>query len=430
MNYICNHLPFSYPFTFGIQNGPTNAIFVINIFTMRNISLITGIFFLAFYILITFLGWINLRVVFRHYRGLRNLSLAYFLVSLIIILGFTILFIYPFRAHSATNYSLYFIFNSLLILVLFSKIPVALAGLVTLPFYKVRFRYHIAFAGSMLSLGVALAMLWGFTLGPRILDKNHIEIQYENLPDEFDGFRITQLSDFHLGNFNYTGILADAIEENNHFNPHIFLFTGDLVNNFDEETHNLHDYFMRFSSSYGKFAILGNHDYGDYYRWPDQDRRLDNFQGIIEGFGNYGFELLRNESKTIRLGQDSIHIVGVENWGHPPFQQYADLEKAVTGIHPNDFRILLSHDPAHWDSMVRFMPGYPLTLSGHSHGAQWGIKLAGFDFSLISFTRKTWGGLYQYDTNYLYVNKGIGTIGLPFRLDMPPEITFITLRKK
>jgi len=403
---------------------------VTNLFTMRNISLITGIFFLAFYILITFLGWINLRVVFRHYRGLKNLSLAYFLVSLIIIGGFTILFIYPFRAHSATNYSIYFIFNSILILVLFSKIPVALAGLVTLPFYKGRFRYHIAFAGLMLSLGVALAMLWGFTLGPRIIDKNHIEIRFENLPDDFDGFRITQLSDFHLGNFNYPGILANAMEENSHFNPHIFLFTGDLVNNFEEETHKWDEDLMKFSASHGKFAILGNHDYGDYYRWPDQESRQDNFHGIIEGFSNCGFELLRNESKTIRMGQDSIHVVGVENWGHPPFQQYADLEKAVKGIHPNDFRILLSHDPAHWEATVRSIPEYPLTLSGHSHGAQWGIKLAGFDFSLIRFSRKTWGGLYQENSNYLYVNKGIGTIGLPFRLDMPPEITFITLRKK
>ncbi len=397
---------------------------------MRNISLITGIFFLVFYLLITLLGWINLRVVFRHYRGLKNLSLAYFMVSLLIIAGFTILFIYPYRAHSATNYSLYFIFNSILILVLFSKIPVALAGLVSLPFFRIRYRYHIAFAGSMLSLGIAFSMLWGFTLGPRILDKHHIEIFHENLPKEFDGFRITQLSDFHLGNFHYPEMLQSALEENALFNPHLFVFTGDLVNNFKEETSTWENDLKNFSASHGKFAVLGNHDYGDYYRWPDKVSRQENFDGIVEGFEKCGFELLLNESRSIVLTSDSIYIVGVENWGHPPFQQYADLGKASENIQQGAFRILLSHDPAHWESVIKSMPEFPLTLSGHSHGAQWGIKLAGFDFSMIIFSRKTWGGLYQGDSNYLYVNKGIGTIGLPFRLDMPPEITFITLRKK
>ncbi len=397
---------------------------------MRNISFITGIFFLGFYIIVTFFAWFNLRVAFRHYRGLKYLSFAYFLISLIIIAGFIILFIYPYRAHTATNYNLYFIYNSILILVLFSKIPVAIAGIVMLPLYRIRYRYHIAFMGLMLSLGVALAMLWGFTLGPRILDKRYLEVFHDNLPEEFDGFRITQLSDFHLGNFQYPDMLKIALEENSRFNPHLFVFTGDLVNNFAEEISPWVNDLQKFSASIGKFAILGNHDYGDYYRWPDKVSRQENFQKIVNGFKDCGFNLLLNESSTIIHERDSIYIVGVENWGHPPFQQYADLDKASENIQKGAFSILLSHDPAHWDEILKFLPEYSLTLSGHSHGAQWGIKLAGFDFSLIRFSRKTWGGLYQSDSNFLYVNKGIGTIGLPFRLDMPPEITFITLRKK
>ena len=220
-----------------------------------------------------------------------------------------------------------------------------------------------------------------------------------------------------------------AIRENNRFKPDILVFTGDLVNNFAYETERWKGEFQEFDAPY-KFAISGNHDYGDYYRWPDKNLKEENYRGILTAIDEFGFELLSNRSYAIVRSSDTVYVTGVENWGHPPFPQYADLGKALKDVPAGAFKILLTHDPAHWEAEIMNKGNFPLTLSGHSHGLQWGIKPAGIEFSLIYLSRITWAGLYENQGNYLYVNRGLGTIGIPMRIDMPAEITFFILRKK
>lgn len=396
---------------------------------MRNIPIYTGLIILFFYLVISFFGWIAIRNTLSK-SGYIFWNRLYWIASICQAVSFFLLFIYPFTTSTTTKYSLYFIYNSILITDIFSKIPLFLGGLAALiSKRKSVFRFYFSFNGLILSLGVFLIFLWGFTIGARTLHKNHIELYLNSLPVSFDGLRITQLSDFHLGNYHYFRMFERAIKANNEFNPDLLLFTGDMVNNFASEADGWKDNFLQFEAT-NKFAVQGNHDYGDYYRWPEKALKELNYRGILQSFEDFGFKLLSNHSYKITRGADTIYITGVENWGHPPFPQYADLEKALAGIPDNSFKILMTHDPAHWDSIIKYKDNFPLTLSGHSHGLQWGIKLAGIEFSLIYLSRKYWAGLYEYNGNSLYVNRGLGTIGIPLRIDMPAEITFITLRKK
>jgi hypothetical protein len=205
------------------------------------------------------------------------------------------------------------------------------------------------------------------------------------------------------------------------------LFTGDIVNNFSDEMNGFESYLAKLSAKYGKYAIQGNHDYGDYYEWPDSVSKRNNLKQIENGLINSGFKLLLNQWETIGVKDSSFSLIGVENWGHRPFPQYADLDTAMKGVPANSFKILMSHDPAHWDAIVVPQTDIPLTLSGHTHGGQFGFKIAGIEFSPIYFIQKNWGGLYEADNQYLYVNRGLGTIGFSGRVEMKPEITLLTL---
>ena len=239
---------------------------------------------------------------------------------------------------------------------------------------------------------------------------------------------MVQLSDIHLGSFGKnTYVMEETVRIVNQLNPDLLLFTGDLVNNFSEETIGFEPYLKKFSAKYGKYAIQGNHDYGDYSTWPDTASKRINLQQIQSSLTDAGFKLLLNQGERIAVKDTSFSLIGVENWGHPPFPQYANLEEAMKGMPDQSFKILMSHDPAHWKSMVVSQTDIDLTLSGHTHGAQFGIKIAGIEFSPIWFIQKHWGGLYQSDNQLLYVNRGLGTIGFPGRIEMRPEISVLTL---
>lgn len=397
---------------------------------MRNIHFDTAIIIILFYLLLVIAGWYALRTAFGHHRKFTIINRTYWVLSIFQSLFFTVLFIYPFNTATTTRYGLYFIYNSVLIADIFSRIPLALAAFISLFLWRSsRFKYAVSFGGIIITTGLFITFLWGYSIGPRSLKSEHIELHFTNLPESFDGLKITQISDLHLGNFHYKEMFRRAASKSNEFKPDILLFTGDLVNNFASETTNWKEEFLLFNAA-EKFAVAGNHDYGDYYRWPDPQQKQENAEGIRNAFKEFGFTILSNSSSPITRNEDTIFIVGVENWGHPPFPQYADLDKATEGIPDKAFKILMTHDPAHWQSVVRYKENYPLSLSGHSHGLQWGIKLAGIEFSLIWFSRNNWAGIYEHQGNYLYVNRGLGTIGIPLRIDMPAEITFITLRKK
>jgi len=177
----------------------------------------------------------------------------------------------------------------------------------------------------------------------------------------------------------------------------------------------------------GKYSILGNHDYGDYSEWETPEAKAKNLASIKGFHKKMGFRLLLNETENIRINNEEIALIGVENWGKPPFPQHGDLEQAMQGVNPDTFKLLMSHDPSHWDAKVLDKTDIELTFSGHTHGMQFGIERAGIKWSPVQYKYPRWGGLYREEEQFLYVNRGFGYIGFPGRIGMPPEITVIEL---
>jgi len=256
-------------------------------------------------------------------------------------------------------------------------------------------------------------------------------LHFENLPKAFDGLRIVQISDMHIGSFyNHQDEIQEAIDLINSLNPDLILFTGDMVNNTAEETRGWKELFLQLKSSMGMYSILGNHDYGDYVRWPSEDTKKKNLEDLLSFEKAAGFDMLLNENRILEKGGEKIALIGVENWGNPPFAQYGYLPGAMKGTEDIPFRILLSHDPSHWDEEVAEKTNIDLTLSGHTHGMQFGIIIGKWKWSPVQWRYDRWHGLYRHNKQCLYVNRGLGHIGFPGRVGMLPEITLIELKKQ
>lgn len=259
---------------------------------------------------------------------------------------------------------------------------------------------------------------------------NRVSIGHKELPAAFNDLKIVHISDLHLGSFNYRyPILERAVRIINDLDADLILFTGDLVNNFGWELKGWDMVLKELSARKGKYAILGNHDYGDYSHWDSSDAKLENFKEITTFFERIDFNLLLNEGIVLSKDDDHIAILGVENWGFPPFRQDGDLAKALKAVATIPFKILLSHDPSHWDAEVIEKTDIAITLSGHTHGMQAGINFMGKQWSPIKYKYKRWAGLYKHNEQYLYVNKGLGWLGFPGRLGMRPEITLLHLKR-
>jgi len=257
----------------------------------------------------------------------------------------------------------------------------------------------------------------------------HIKIKFKHLPKAFNGLRIVHISDLHLGSFNYRfHILNRAVSKINHLKPDVIFITGDLVNNYAWELRGWTRVFRKLSATMGKYAVLGNHDYGDYSEWETKKEKQENFNGIKNFYKENGFNLLLNQSDVIEKNTDKIAIIGVENWGNPPFKQYGNLQKAIANVETIPFKILLSHDPSHWSEEVIHDTNIALTLSGHTHGMQAAFQLKNKQWSPIKYKYKHWAGLYNNKDQYLHVNRGLGWLGFPGRLGMRPEITLIELK--
>ncbi len=254
---------------------------------------------------------------------------------------------------------------------------------------------------------------------------------FPDLPDAFDGFRIVQISDVHSGSFDDKEKIAYAIDLINEQKADLMLFTGDIVNTFATEMDPWIDTFRNIKSfQYGKFSVLGNHDYGEYLDWPSQRAKDENFEAIKKLYGRIGFDLMLNEHRWIEKDGQRIALVGVENWGKH-FKQAGDLKKASAGLEKDDFKVLMSHDPSHWEYEVKQHPGnFHLTLSGHTHGLQFGIEIPGvIRWSPAQYIYKQWAGLYENAGRYVYVNRGFGFHAYSGRTGIWPEITVIELKK-
>lgn len=390
---------------------------------MRSFPQIYLLLFIVFYILTCLGAYLNLKILFTT----KFFKILFWAYSIFLILIFVFLFIYPNQPQNSKSYIPYFYFNTFLFIDLIIKLVLSLFFFLGILIKQKRI---ISNTGVILSIGLGLGMFYGLLFGNKEIKITRQELTFNTLPNNFNEYKIVQISDIHLGSFQKSNrLLLKAVQIISDVDPDLILFTGDLVNNFSYETEGWASLFQNLNS-YGKsFSILGNHDYGDYTTWLNENEKLDNFEKIVTANSDFGFRILRNENKIIRKGKDSIFIVGVENWGHPPFPQYANLEEATNEIPDGAFKILMTHDPAHWEKLINENRDFQLTLSGHTHGLQWGIKLAGIPFSLAYLTRKNWGGLYNKGDEFLNVNTGLGTVGIPWRIDMPAEITILTLKR-
>ncbi len=285
-------------------------------------------------------------------------------------------------------------------------------------------------------LGLILAaipfssFLYGITKGKYAYQLHKTTLHFPDLPPAFDGFRIVQLSDVHSGSFDDAEAVQRGLELVGEQQPDLLLFTGDLVNDYATEIVPYKGFFSALSAPLGKFSVLGNHDYGEYPKWNSQEERQANFEALVQHHADMGFDLLRNRHVRLERNGESLVLAGVENWGRRPFPQYGDLDKALEGVESQDFVLLMSHDPTHWDEKVLNHPRQVhLTMSGHTHGAQMGVEIPGVKWSPSSWVYPRWAGLYKEGLRYLYVNRGFGFIGFPGRVGIWPEIALIELRR-
>ena len=275
------------------------------------------------------------------------------------------------------------------------------------------------------------SLLYGMTKGKYNFRVIKQTLFFPDLPEDFDGFTITQISDVHSGSFDDPEKINYAIDMINDQNADMILFTGDIVNTHAAEMHPWIDIFNRIQPhEYGKFSVLGNHDYGEYIEWPSEAAKRQNFEDIKDLHRQIGFNLLLNEHTKIKKGNSELALVGVENWGKN-FKQAGDLKKASEGLSKDDFKILMSHDPSHWEYEVKHdEKHYHLTLSGHTHGLQFGIEIPGIiQWSPVQYVYKQWAGLYENVGRYIYVNRGFGFHAYPGRVGIWPEITVFELKK-
>ena len=288
---------------------------------------------------------------------------------------------------------------------------------------------------SLMALGIASipfgALLYGMYRGKYRFRVLKYDLEFKDLPDGFHNYTITQISDVHSGSFDNRDKIEYGVSLINEQKSDVILFTGDMVNNKSSEMEPWAELFSTLQAPDGIYSILGNHDYGDYIPWDTEEEKAQNLEDLKALQRDMGFELLLNEHRYLQRGGDQIALIGVENWGRGGFKKAGDLAKATEGIQPEDFKILMSHDPSHWeDKVIHDELHYHLTLSGHTHGMQFGIEIPGWvKWSPVKWRYKYWAGIYEELGQFINVNRGFGFLGYPGRVGIWPEITVIRLRK-
>jgi uncharacterized protein len=413
----------------------------------RNISLnkfFTILFFLAMDVYVYF----ALRKSIQKHKFKNTINILYFVAVVTAYIGLYYLFINftqkPLHASLITNLFIgfffsFFVFKLVLIVFFLLEDVTRLIQLVFLTILNLFLqkgkkisapgrRNFIRQTGLIVAAIPFSSMLYGMTKGKYNFKVNKIKLSFKNLPRSFNGFKIVQISDIHSGSFDSREAVLKGIDLVNKQNADIILFTGDLVNNDSREIEPYIDDFKKLNATNGVFSVLGNHDYGDYKKWNSEKEKRDNLELLFDYHKKMNFELLNNENRMISKGGLEIGLYGVENWGNPPFPQIGDLDIALKGNKNAPFKILMSHDPTHWKKKV--IPHdvkFDLTLSGHTHGMQFGIEIPGFKWSPIKYIYPQWAGLYEEAKQYIYVNRGFGFLGFPGRAGIWPEITVIEL---
>lgn len=293
-----------------------------------------------------------------------------------------------------------------------------------------RFLSTVGLAAGLLPLS---SLLYGMWRNPYRYKVHHAQIPIRDLPEDLDGLRIVQISDIHSGSFTLTEPVEHAVDMILDLRPDLILFTGDLVNSRAEEVAPFLSMFSRIKAPLGVYSVLGNHDYGDYHQWPTPEAKQANFQHLVDTHARLGWDLLRNEHRILEIKGHQLALVGVENYStHARFPKYGDLARALDGCEHIPLKILMSHDPSHWEAQVSGQQtDIVLTLSGHTHGMQFGVEIPGWmKWSPIQYVYKQWAGLYENGDQFLYINRGLGFLGYPGRVGILPEITLLELTSK
>lgn len=289
------------------------------------------------------------------------------------------------------------------------------------------FLVKAALATTAIPLG---AFVYGIVSGAHDYRVKRISVKLPNLPKSFDGLRIAQISDIHSGSFWNKVAVKGGVEMLLKEKPDVIFFTGDLVNNEASEVKEYVEIFNKLKAPLGVFSVTGNHDYGDYKSWSSQEAKQKNFRELVEAHRFMGYDILMNEHRFLQQGGEKIAIIGNENWGGGRFAKYGKLDQAHQGTDEAAVKLLLSHDPSHWDAQVRKLyPDTDMMFAGHTHGFQFGVEIGNFKWSPSQYAYKQWAGLYQEGSQYLYVNRGFGYLGYPGRIGIPPELTIVELKR-
>ena len=369
---------------------------------------------------------------------------TYLLINLFIIMNFVIQIIFK-------TFSVYFFYSLGLVLVsvIFQISVIAFLvfeDIIRLPVWIYRIfnngitesisyipqrRLFISQLSILLASIPASALFLGMLRGKYNYKVIKHQLSFNRLPKDFNGFKIVHISDFHCGSFDNKEKLTYGIDLINKQEPDIILFTGDMVNNIADEILPWKSLISSLNAPYGKYAVLGNHDYGDYTSWNSDEEKVNNFKKLIALQNEMGFKMLNNASEKIKVNQSTIDLLGVENWGSG-FKQKGNLDLALANTRANDFKILMSHDPTHWkEKVLPHKQHIDLTLSGHTHGMQFGIEIPGIiKWSPAKYRYKHWAGIYQELNKVINVNRGFGFLAYPGRVGIYPEITLITLQNK
>ncbi|MGN1245652.1 MAG: metallophosphoesterase [Muribaculaceae bacterium] len=290
---------------------------------------------------------------------------------------------------------------------------------------------HRGIISAAISTFAFIAMWWGSLVTAKSIEVKRVEMEFANLPVQFDGYTIAQFSDFHLGSYgtntSFPSLVVDSI---NNLDADLIVFTGDLVNRCTAEAEPFVPVLSKLKARDGVLSILGNHDYGDYMSWDSPEDRTENNARLCSLQREMGWNLLNNSDTIINRGENHICIIGVENWGEPPFPKYGKLSKAHHALNDSDFKILLSHNSRHWRGEVIPKSNIDLMLAGHTHAMQIELNFFCLRMSPSAWRYDEWGGLYEQDSQKLYVNIGLGVVAIPMRLGATPEITLITLKRK
>lgn len=398
--------------------------------------------FTIFYILIALYGFQALRTITKH------TWIHYLFIAIAVLIAGNLIVQFAFGSGGrvlspAKSYAFGFIltfllFNSVLILFLFGEDIVRFSSGLYTKLFTSKETFHISSRRKFVSgiaLGVAAlpfaSMLYGMYKGKYNYKVIKHTLHFDDLPEAFDGYKITHISDIHTGSFDNRHEVEHAVNMVKDQKSDMILFTGDLVNNKSTELLPWKDLFAELKADDGVFSVLGNHDYGDYIDWNSSEEKAQNLEELKQLQKEMGYDLLLNENRFIERNGQRIALLGVENWGKGGFKKAGDLKKAAEGVRSEDFKILMSHDPSHWDEVViKDDYHYHLTLSGHTHGMQFGIEIPGWiKWSPIKYRYKHWAGIYKEMDQYINVNRGFGYLGFPGRVGIWPEITVIELKK-